>query len=113
LSNLMTAANVAPEWRNYRLDGVQIFFTDDGNPTLLGNSIIEGENAGVPLEQASCISCPAVSSVKTDGTDGITFLNSVNPVGNPESLPPDWIRRDFVWSLFEACPKSPFRTCAP
>jgi hypothetical protein len=113
LSNLMTAANLAPEWRNYRLDGVQIFFTDDGNPTLLGNSIIEGENAGVPLEQASCISCHAVSSVKTDGTDGITFLNSVNPVGNPEPLPPDWIRRDFVWSLFEACPKSPFRTCAP
>lgn len=103
LSNLMTAANLAPEWRNYRLDGVQILFTEGGQPTLLGNSIIEGENAGVPLKQSSCISCHAVSSVKSDRTDGIGFLNNINPVGNPDPLPSaDWIRRDFVWSLFKA-----------
>ena len=103
LSDLMTAANLTPEWRNYRLDGVQILFTEGGQPTLLGNSIIEGENAGVPLKQSSCISCHAVSSVKGDGTDGIGLLNTVNPVGNPDPLPSsDWIRRDFVWSLFKA-----------
>jgi hypothetical protein len=74
--------------------------------------MIEGENAGVPLTQASCITCHAVSSVKNDGTDGITLLNS-NPVGPPAPLPSkDWIRRDFVWSLSEACPGSPFQTCA-
>jgi len=102
LSDLMTTANLAPEWRNYRLDGVQILFTEGGQPTLLGNSIIEGENAGVPLAQSSCISCHALSSVKSDGTDGITLLNT-NPVGNPEPLPSaEWIRRDFVWSLFKA-----------
>jgi len=115
LSNLMTAANLAPEWRNYRLDGVQIFYTDGRNPTLLGNSIIEGENAGVPLTESSCISCHAASSIKTDGTDGIQFLSNSNPVGEPAPLPSsDWIRRDFVWSLFEACPKTnaPFRACA-
>jgi hypothetical protein len=33
LSKLMAAANLAPEWKNYRLDGVQIFFTDGRNPT--------------------------------------------------------------------------------
>jgi hypothetical protein len=67
LSALMTAANLAPEWFNYRLDGVQTGFFQ---PKLLGNSIIEGENAGVPLTQASCITCHSVSSVKNDGTDG-------------------------------------------
>jgi hypothetical protein len=109
LARLMDAANLAPEWRNYRLDAVQ---TDFLVPKLLGNSVIEGENAGVPLTQSSCITCHAVSSVNNMGTDGITLLNS-NPVGPPAPLPKGWIRRDFVWSLSEACPNSPFQTCAP
>ncbi|MGA8598352.1 MAG: hypothetical protein WB676_26840 [Bryobacteraceae bacterium] len=115
LANLMASAKLAPEWKNYRLDGVQIFFTDDQKPTLLGNSIIEGENAGVPLTESSCISCHAVSSVSTDGTDGIKFITTVNPVGEPEPLPSsDWIRRDFVWSLFNACPAgASFQNCNP
>jgi hypothetical protein len=113
LQRLMNDANLAPEWKNYRLDGVQIKFVGaDGKPTLLGNSIIEGENVGMNLKQASCISCHAVSSVKNDGTDGITLLTN-NPVGEPEPLPSrDWIRRDFVWSLLEACPPgSPGQSC--
>lgn len=116
LEKLMNDAHLAPEWRNYRLDGVQIRFVDSNyQPTLLGNSVIEGENAGVPLKESSCISCHAASSVKSDGTDGIKFLNSGNPVGEPEPLPSDqWIRRDFVWSLFEACPSgASFQTCTP
>jgi hypothetical protein len=58
------------------------------------------------LKQSSCISCHALSSVKSDGTDGITLLTPTNnPVGEPESLPShEWISRDFVWSLLEACP---------
>lgn len=108
LRALMSAANLAPEWYNYRLDGVQIGFFQ---PLLLGSSIIEAENAGTPLTQASCITCHAVSSVKSDGTDGITLLNS-NPIGKPPLLPSKaWIRRDFLWSLSEACPNSPFQTC--
>ena len=112
LANLMTSANLAQEWRNYRLDGVQTAFVGAaGKPTLLGNSIIEAENAGVPLDQSSCISCHAVSSVSANGTDGITLLTS-NPVGRPKPLPAaDWIRRDFVWSLSAACFNSPFQTC--
>lgn len=104
LKALMTAANLGPEWFNYRLDGVQTGFLQ---PKLLGNSIIEGENAGVPLTQSSCITCHSVSSVKNDGTDGLTLLNS-NPVGKPTPLPSSaWILRDFVWSLSMACPNSP------
>jgi hypothetical protein len=64
------------------------------------------------LSQSSCISCHAVSSVKSDGTDGITLLTS-NPVGVPKPLPSSaWIRRDFVWSLFLACPGSVGQKCA-
>jgi hypothetical protein len=117
LLTLMYAANLSPEWFNYRLDGVQTsFLAPNLKPTLLGNSIIEGENADVPLTQASCISCHAVSSIKSDGTDGITLLIAMtsNPVGLPAALPSDaWIRRDFVWSLFLACPNSTFLTCTP
>ena len=109
LANLMAAANLAPEWSNYRLDATQTGFY---RPGLSGNSIIEGENVGMPMSQSSCISCHAVSSVKSDGTDGITLLTS-NPVGAPKPLPsPAWIRRDFVWSLFEACPGSVAQKCA-
>ncbi len=113
LSNLMTRANLAPEFYNYRLDGVQINFVGaNGKPTLLGNSVIEGENAGVPLNQSSCITCHQVSSVNQDGTDGITLLTS-SPVGRPAPLPShSWIRRDFVWSLGDACFGSAFQTCA-
>jgi len=61
---------------------------------------------------ASCISCHAGSSIKNDGTDGITLPMS-NPVGRPKPLPSSaWIRRDFVWSLSMACFNSPFQTCA-
>jgi hypothetical protein len=107
LERLMNAARLAPEWKNYRLDAVQTRFVDsDGKPTLSGNSIIEGENVGMNLKESSCISCHALSSIKNDGTDGITLLTpSNNPLGEPEPLPSrDWIRRDFVWSLLEACP---------
>jgi hypothetical protein len=110
LAQLMTAADLAPEWSNYRLDGVQTGFY---RPGLLGNSIIEGENVGMPLSQSSCISCHAVSSIESNGTDGITLLTS-NPVGAPKPLPSrDWIRRDFVWSMFLACPGSQGQKCAP
>jgi hypothetical protein len=110
LASLMTDANLAPEWRNYRLDAVQSGFY---RPGLSGNSIIEGENVGVPLSQSSCISCHAVSSIESNGTDGITLLTS-NPVGAPKPLPSRaWTRRDFVWSMFEACPSSVAQKCAP
>jgi hypothetical protein len=113
LANLMAQAGLANDWTNYRLDGVQTSFVGaNGKPILLGNSIIEGENAGVPLNQSSCISCHSLSSIEQNGTDGITLLNS-NPVGRPEPLPSSsWIHRDFVWSLSEACGDSLFQTCS-
>jgi hypothetical protein len=106
LQTLMTEAKLAPEFFNYRLDGVQIDFTANGAPTFLGNSIIEGENVGMKKDEASCITCHSVSSIKKDGTDGINVLiNLPNPpVGAQYQIPPDWIARDFVWSMGLACP---------
>src|SRR3954451_11907642 len=53
--------------------------TDFFRPKLLGSSIIEGENVGMNLKQASCISCHTVSSVESNGTDGINLLAALNP----------------------------------
>jgi hypothetical protein len=112
LECLMDEAHLAPEWRNYRMNSVQTRFTENGKPTLAGNSIIEYENVGLPLTQSSCITCHALSSVKSDGTDGITLLNG-GPVGLPEPLPSkQWIFRDFVWSLLLACPNPGSNACS-
>jgi len=103
LAALVKQAKLFPEFANYRLDGVQIKFTaPDGKPTYLGNSVIEGENVGMTKDTASCITCHSVSSIKNDGTDGITKINS--QVGSQYQVPPSWIARDFVWSLGLACP---------
>lgn len=118
LKSLMQSANLAPEWYNYRLDGVQMLFNNAGNQqianaTLLGNSIIEGDNVGMPMLQASCITCHSVSSVASNGADGINFLAAeFSPVGSNQQPPAPtanckWIQRDFVWSLFLAYPKGP------
>jgi hypothetical protein len=102
VQNLMTEAGLAPELANYRLDGVQVDFGTTKDPSILGNSIIEGENVGLNATNSSCITCHSVSSVAKDGEDGIDFL--ANQVG-PQYIPPaDWIARDFVWSLALACP---------
>jgi hypothetical protein len=103
----MKAANLAPEFSNYRLDGAQIdFTTSSGAPTYLGNSIIEGENVGMTYNTASCVTCHSVSSIKNNGTDGITVLASMtnSPVGPKYTVPAGSIARDFVWSMGLACP---------
>ncbi len=107
LAALMQQAGLPPEFLNYRLDGVQTDFANpNGKPTLLGNSIIEGENVGMPNDSASCITCHSVSSTKNNGMDGIYLLAHTlgNPVGPEYKIPTDWIRRDFVWSMGLACP---------
>jgi hypothetical protein len=103
---LMKQANLSPEFSNYRLDGAQTTFTNaDGTPTLLGNSVIEGENVGMKTGTASCITCHSVSSIKNDGTDGVTLIRE--QVGPQFQVPAGSIARDFVWSLGLACPPGP------
>jgi len=103
LQSLMTQANLAPEFLNYRLDGVQTDFTTvNGAPTLLGNSVIEGENVGMKKNTASCITCHSESAIQKTGTDNIR--NLTDKVGPQFKVPPGWIARDFVWSMALACP---------
>jgi hypothetical protein len=107
LRDLMSRAHLALEFYNYRLDGVQFdFLNPDHSPSYLGNSIIEGENVGLKHNQASCITCHSVSSIKTDGTDGNNVLINLPdpPTGPRYRYPASWIARDFVWSLGLACP---------
>ena len=103
LKALMTQAKLAPEWFNYRLDGVQVDFLDaQGKPTRLGNSIIEGDNAGNPQAMAvsSCITCHDLSSINAKGDEqDPDFI-----IGTPPALPAGYVPRDFVWSLTLALP---------
>lgn len=101
---MMEEARLDPVFLNYRMDGAQTKFLDAaGKPTILANSIIEGDNVGMPMKQASCITCHSVSSIAKNGTDGITVLGKMgNPVGVPPALPKGFDRRDFAWSLFLA-----------
>ena len=97
LQQLMTQAKLAPEFSNYRLDGVQ---TDFKSPEFLGNSIIEGENVGMTKDTASCISCHSSSAVSTTGKEG-----GVHALTGKKYQPPSgFILRDFVWSLRFAKP---------
>jgi hypothetical protein len=104
LEGLMKQANLSSEFMNYRLDGVQLDFTlpDGKTPTILGNSIIEGENVGLTRNQASCITCHSSSSIDKNGIDKGATLGT--PVGAQYKIPSDWIARDFVWSMGIACP---------
>jgi len=98
LAQLMTNANLAAEWRNYRLDGVQVDFVNAaGKATLLGNSIIEGDNAGNPtlMKSSSCITCHDLSTINKSKQE----LSPDFIVGPPKSIPAGYVRRDFVWSL--------------
>jgi hypothetical protein len=95
----MTQANLAPEWKNYRLDGVQIDYLDaDGKPTRLGNSIIEGDNAGNPAKMkiSSCITCHDLSTLAPAGQPP---TNPNFAIGPPAAIPAGYAPRDFVWSL--------------
>ena len=97
LAILMSSAKLQPEWKNYRLDGVQVDFTKGGKDTVLGNSIIEGDNAGNPtlMKSSSCITCHHLSTINKAG-------NSLSPdfiIGPPAAYPPGMVSRDFVWSL--------------
>jgi cytochrome c553 len=106
LTALMQQAALAPEWSNYRLDGVQVDFLDaKGKPTRLGNSVIEGDNAGNPqaMKVSSCITCHNLSSINAQGQE----QNPNFIIGAPQPPPAGYALRDFVWSLTLALPPPP------
>jgi hypothetical protein len=68
----------------------------DGSVLLLGNSVIERINAGVPVKQSSCITCHAYASFEKNGqTDGPP---DPPPVGiADQSELKDLAANDFIW----------------
>ena len=113
----MEAANLNPVFRNYRLKGSQIDFTDSmGEPTLLGNSVTE--YGFVPT--ASCITCHCRAGVDWNGQkpanlrifgeklSGQTFNGALDPELFYDRNDPArryMMQVDFIWAIpFRAQP---------
>jgi hypothetical protein len=118
----------AEQYKNYRLKGSQVDFTDGaGRNLVLGNSVTEG--GFVPT--ASCITCHARATVNATGASGLPIFgeqstlplivtDSLQPIltynGRPD---PSWyfsdpgtgstlqnLQADFLWAIpFRAQPK--------
>lgn len=106
LGALMKQAGLAPEFLNYRLDVGQAVFGTAAQPTLLGNSIVEGEAVGLTKGNASCITCHSTSVINSAGSEN----PKIGGVGPEPAIPAGYISRDFSWSLGEACPNSVFNS---
>ncbi|HEX3658224.1 MAG TPA: hypothetical protein VHV55_20720 [Pirellulales bacterium] len=104
-------------WRNYRLKGSQIDFTDsNGRPLLLGNSVTEDGF----VQSASCITCHARAAVTSCGAKSFpvfgekaTLPLAVSGADTYNGVPdPNWyfletgkmttllnLQTDFVWAI--------------
>jgi hypothetical protein len=106
LKAMLESAGTDPIWQNYCLKGTQVTFTDGGNnATLLGNSVIETLNAGLPINQSSCITCHEYASFNNQGHPNPFALKDVHtklqaPVG---SIDPTemmgYSTYDFLWGI--------------
>jgi hypothetical protein len=75
--NGVRTETVGSKWEQYRLKGAQIAFTDSrGQPTILGNEIIESGQAA----NSSCITCHSGAGVTADGAfSSFGFITGVPP----------------------------------
>lgn len=103
VSAMFVNAGISPVWQHYCLKGSQTTFTDaNGKPTLLGNSVIEAINAGVPIPQSSCITCHAYASYNDAGAGNIAALQG-SYIGNVnQSYLNGYSTNDFLWGLLLA-----------
>lgn len=99
VQSMFDNAGLPAVWQHYCLKGSQMSFTGtDGKASLLGNSVIEGIAAGVPVSQSSCISCHAYASFDKSGSTN-PALNS-NPVGPVDPAKMNgYAGADFIWGV--------------
>jgi hypothetical protein len=103
LQAMLRNAGIDPVWKNYCLKGTQATFVDaSGKPVLLGNSVIEPLNAGIPVTKSSCITCHAYAAFDSHG-DPNTFALSTplnSPIGklDPSKLQGS-VTNDFIWGI--------------
>jgi hypothetical protein len=113
LVELFQSNGLGAEWQNYRLDGVQLDFTDStGITTFLGNSITEDGF----VASSSCITCHARSTVNATGGHLSVFApgqQSYNGTPDPKWFyaamtppKPAFLQLDFVWGFLAARPAS-------
>ena len=100
----LSEAGANPVWQNYCLKGSQAnYIGNTGEPTMLGNSVIEGLNAGVPVAQSSCMTCHSLAAFNAKGTALQVGLDN-DETGAPL---PAWFgsgttayqQSDFVWAI--------------
>lgn len=89
-------------WLNYCLKGSQIAFADNsGQPTRLGNSVIDRINGHVPLSQSSCMSCHALASFDKAGeANGAHAADAIGAVDR--SRLEGYATSGFVWGIVKA-----------
>jgi hypothetical protein len=116
---MFSGAGLSALWQNYCLKGTQTDFTTaTGVTTLLGNSVIEGLNAGVPVNQSSCMTCHATAAFNAQAQPLSVGLTS-NQVGVPQPAwfgqgPTAYQQSDFVWAIpLCAVPTGGKSPCAP
>ena len=100
---MLASAGIDPIWQNYCLKGTQVTFIDEnGQPALLGNSVIEPLNAGVPIQNSSCITCHGYASFDKTGQFNLFALKKPlnSPVGNinPVNMQ-GFVANDFIWGI--------------
>lgn len=100
LQAMFANAGLSPVWQNYCLKGSQITFTTaGGDPTRLGNSVVERINAGVPLYRSSCITCHVYAAFDKTGQPNGSVLSNP-PIGPVDPAKLEGQRQnDFLWGL--------------
>ena len=97
---LIDAAKLPPAFRNYRMTGAQMDFTDK-SVTELGSSFTE-LNAGVDPHQASCITCHSYAQVNK-ATGALAYRGAPGPtdpaIGPPTPMAAANGSLDFSWLL--------------
>jgi hypothetical protein len=98
LQKMFADAGLSAVWSHYCLKGSQTDFVDaNKQPIKLGNSVIEAINAGVPINQSSCISCHAYASFDKAGTANFAALK-LNAVGEIDQKNlKGFLTNDFIW----------------
>jgi hypothetical protein len=100
---MLQNAGVTSIWLNYCLKGSQVTFSDSaGKPALLGNSVIEPLNAGVPIARSSCITCHGYASFDKNGNINLFALKDplTSPVGDlDQTKMQNYLSNDFIWGI--------------
>jgi hypothetical protein len=103
LKAMLENAGTDPIWENYCLKGSQVTFTDlKKNATLLGNSVVEPLNAGVPIAKSSCITCHGYASFNKNGQPNqFAFEDPLNsPTGDlDKSKLTGYSANDFIYGI--------------